>query len=80
MFSSCSSSSRIFESSSRIGNCGCQEKYLVYSTVENNSWATKKAKVLCPSELFDIKTKAKTEVIFRMLFVSEYQEKHLNLF
>ena len=52
--------------STRIGNYECQEKYLVYSAMENNSWATTKTKALCPYESFDIKTKTNTEIIFKL--------------
>ena len=49
-------------------NYGCQEKYLLYSGVGNHSWATtKKTKVLFPYELFNIKTKTKTEIIFKFM-------------
>ena len=47
-----------------VGNYQRQEKYLLYSAVENNSRAKKKTKAMCPYELFDIKTKTKTEITF----------------
>ena len=57
--------------SNRIGNYGCQEKYLAYSAVENHSWATKEMKTLFRYELFNIKTKTKIEVIFKfMLYIN----------